>query len=217
MDYPDLFPPQSVFDWLRQNRPLSYKIVTLDLSVARTLLLESFHGNFFQILEITKGASLTVRFNEDIRDEIVFTDVQHKFGLYHQLYYSNTAQAGASCKIFLGLNEFYIPFFKSDITSDLIIKPNINLIKHYSLTITNVATKITLPTTSRPVKVQFYNNTGKIIYIGDSTVDIATGFPIFDGQFYPLDMSPHWLNADLYAIVASGSYKLNYIVYATEI
>lgn len=218
MDYPDIFPPQSVFDFLRTQKPLTYKIETFDLSTVRSLVPNVFQGNFFQILEITKGASLSVRFNEDIRSEVTFTDVQHKFGLYHQVYLTNTAQAGSTCKIFFGLNEFYIPFFKSDITSDLIIKPNINLVQSLTQTVTNVATALVLPATSRPVKIHFYNNTSKVIYIGGSTLNAgANGFPIFPAQLYPLDLSPHWLNTDLYVQVASGSYDLNYFVFATEI
>ena len=216
-EYPDLYPPQSVFNFLRTEKPLTYKIVTLDLSTARSLSPDIFQGNFFQILSITKGASLTVRFNEDIRDEVTFTDVQHKFGLFHKVFYTNTAQAGASCKIFFGLNEFYIPFFKSDITSDLIIKPNINLVQNKTQTVTNVATALVLPTTSRPVKIHFYNNTSKVIYLGDSSVSASNGFPIFPAQLYPLDLSPHWLNTGLYVVVASGNYNLNYLVFATEI
>jgi len=217
MDYPDLYPPQSVFDYLRTKKPLTYKLVPLDLSVVRDSIPESFQGNFIQILSITKGASIQIAFNEFDRDKITFTDVQHKFGLYQKVFYTNTAQAGASCLIFFGLNEFYIPFFKSDITSDLIIKPKIDLVKQYALTVGNTPTLLTMPATSRPVKVVMYNNTGKTIYLGDSSVSVADGYPLFDGQNLPLDFHPHYLSAGIYARVSSGSYTLNYLVFATEI
>jgi len=176
---------QEFFDFIRIEKPTLYHRFDIDLSVARNQQEFKIQGTFFQILKITQGAQIFVKFNEIWNQKMLFDSTQLISIPFYRFFLTNSATPGATVSIFVGDNITYFPFIRLEYT-DL---SELNQKTLSPLTSNIQISRLTLTTEPREIKPNEETRRGiliqnmsdvNIVYIGkDNTVSITNGFPIF--------------------------------------
>jgi len=186
--------PQQLFDFLRTEKPTLYTKIEIDLSTAQTDKEYPIQGTFFQVLEISSYASVSIRFNELSAPQIVFDSTQYISIPFYRFFLTNTAQSGKKITLLIGDNVSYLPYIRiqsidlSEINQKT-LQPLTSNMQISRLTLTTTPTQIKpAEGTRRGVLIQNMSDVN-IVYIGkDNTVSITNGFPIFPYGNLKLDV-----------------------------
>jgi len=146
-------------------------IISLDLSTARTNYRLDCSGGFFGIMELTSGANLSVSFNDPASVGITFDSEQQVRTIYNKIFITNTAQAGATVKLYCGFNDEYIPYYRTKA-----ILPTVITQVHNTVSVSNALITAILPALALRRQLIIYNNDpANNIYIGGATVTVPGG------------------------------------------
>jgi len=179
-----LLSSQDLYDFLRFAKPSIYHKFEIDLTIPRLDQEFKIQGTFFQILQISQAAKISVRFNEPFNQPILFDNPQLIFIPFYRFFVSNEVQVGKTATLFVGDNIAYLPFIRIE-SVDLteLNKKTLNPLSS-NLQITRVVVSTT-PTqikstepTRRGIIIQNMSDTN-LIFIGkDNSVSITNGYPI---------------------------------------
>jgi hypothetical protein len=197
---------QQLFDFLRTEKPTLYAKIEIDLSTAQTDKEYLIQGTFFQVLEISPYASVSIRFNELSAPQIVFDSTQYIFIPFYRFFLTNTAQPGKIITLLIGDNISYLPYIRiqsidlSEINQKT-LSPLTSNIQISRLTLTTTPTQIKpAEGTRRGTLIQNMSDVN-IVYIGkDNTVSITNGFPIFPYGALRLDSEKKLYTGEIWGI-----------------
>jgi len=179
-----LLSSQDLYDFLRVSKPSIYHKFEIDLTIPRLDQEFKIQGTFFQILQISQGAKISVRFNEPSNQPILFDNTQLIFIPFYRFFVSNEVQVGKTATLFVGDNIAYLPFIRiENVDLSELNKKTLNPLSS-NLQITRVVVSTT-PTqikstelTRRGIIIQ--NMSENLIFIGkDNSVSPSNGYPIF--------------------------------------
>jgi len=180
-----LITSQELYNFLRTTKPTIYNKFELDLTVPRDNLEFKIQGTFFQILQISQGAKLSIKFNELFNQQILFDNTQLIFIPFYRFFISNEVQVGKTATIFVGDNIAYLPFIRIeniDLTelNKKTLDPLTSNIQISRMTVSTIPSQIKpAESTRRGTIIQNMSDTN-LVFIGkDNTVNITNGFPIF--------------------------------------
>jgi len=180
-----LITSQELYDFLRTTKPTIYHKFELDLTVPRDNLEFKIQGTFFQILQISQGAKLSIKFNELFNQQILFDNTQLIFIPFYRFFVSNEVQVGKTVTLFVGDNIAYLPFIRiENVDLTELNKKTLNPLSS-NLQITRVVASTT-PTqikstelTRRGIIIQNMSDTN-LVFIGkDNSVSPSNGYPIY--------------------------------------
>ena len=100
------------FEQIISQENLGYTVFDIDLSIPRNEVEFSFHGNIFQVNEMSDGANFFVKFNNKGNSTIKVENFSNIEGLYYRFFISNEAQPNKRAKIFCGNRYKYTPAWK---------------------------------------------------------------------------------------------------------
>lgn len=96
---------------IKIRRPQVYKLLTLDLTSARSEFEIPVAGNYMVVLDATDiNTSVGVRFNESYCDQATLKKRQGFKVPFYRFFITNAAQAGKSLTIAYGVNETPLEF-----------------------------------------------------------------------------------------------------------
>jgi hypothetical protein len=180
-----LLSSQDLYDFLRVAKPSIYHKFEIDLTIPRLDQEFKIQGTFFQILQISQGAKISVRFNEPFNQPILFDNTQLIFIPFYRFFVSNEVQVGKTATLFVGDNIAYLPFIRiENVDLSELNKKTLNPLSS-NLQITRVVVSTT-PTqikstepTRRAIIIQNMSDTN-LVFIGkDNSVSSSNGYPIF--------------------------------------
>ena len=116
--------PTEKFEQIISQENLGYTLFEIDLSQARNNVEFNFHGNIFQILEISNQAEFSVCFNNLANRYIKIENFSNISGLYYRFFISNPSQPNKRAVIFCGNSYRYTPTWKMDISNNSIQELN---------------------------------------------------------------------------------------------
>ncbi len=182
---------QEKINSIRSKNASTYRIITIDLSTARSKFEMAIAGAFiFGYAATDAAANINIKLNEDRNDSIPLSSQKFIEAVFYRLYVSNDAQAGKT--ITLAIATFDVNFFRvGDLTSGDIASigevtlnkkvETLERIKAYGagsynqVDITTAATLIKAAKSDRRSLV-IENISDTDIYIGlDNAVTTATG------------------------------------------
>ncbi|MBI5970576.1 MAG: hypothetical protein HY884_05425 [Deltaproteobacteria bacterium] len=162
-------------DFLRQlheiknNRPQVYKIITLDLSTARSDYAQSIAGNYFIVLEATDiNANVQVRFNESYCDAATLKKRQGFKIPFYRVFITNAVQAGKTLTIAYGVNESPLEFIDQsaaiDVTSIAHLESNAPALYNVSCAVAGTEYSQALPANTKKFTVKARGGSLKVCF-----------------------------------------------------
>ena len=190
----------------------NHVIISLSLATARTSVKLDCTGGFFGIMELTSGASLTVSFNNPNSVGITFDSEQQVRTIYNKIFITNTAQPGATVKLYCGFNDEYIPYYRTKA-----IPPTVITQVTGAVNVSNAVITAILPALALRRQFIIYNNdlagAGNTIYIGTATVTLPAGvnpgIPIPAGTERQFITQPFYIGA-IYGIAENAPVQTLY-------
>ena len=96
----------------QDERQIRYKVLTLDLAIARTDEKYELAGYNLAVLFKSVGATATLKFNQTTAEEIDLANTKHIESKFSRFFITNTAQTGLTMVLVIGEENFKV------ITSD---------------------------------------------------------------------------------------------------
>ena len=135
--------PEKIFNKVISQAPVNYTVFELDLGNYRNNQEFFFHGNIFQILELSENAVFNVKFNNIEHNFIEIDNYATITGLYTKFFISNEVQPNKKLKIYCGNTFYYKPNFKNtySIIQNKIVEIS-NILPELSTQLNDVITSI---------------------------------------------------------------------------
>lgn len=192
------------FDFVKSFKPSLYQVITIDLSVAHTKQKLEIVGTFLGVTQIVNSGSIQIAFNDPNSIALNFDSEQQIELPYYQIFYTNSAVAGASCKLVVMVAGRYIPYYRTKEVAPIV--SNTPTVGSHTVA-TGTATLITglgSNNLRRQVYIQSDLANTDTIYLGSTavTATVASGFPLYIGSQSQF-LSPYY-TGDIYAISATA-------------
>ena len=186
------------FDWIKNNRPSWSQVVDLDLSTARSKVKFEVVGTFLGVRELTSGGSLEISLNDPAGKTYLFDSEQQIEMPFYEIYVTNSAQSGVTCKLDVIIAGRYIPYYRTKAVAPTVTDASIG-----KVTVTATATLIIASSSLRRQGVIINKSLADRVEIGkNNSVTYGTGIPIYEDneRFF----GEPFYTGDIYGICDTG-------------
>lgn len=199
----------ALFKEISSQKPMQYRIVTLDLGIARTDSELVYNGDKIRVLSLTVGSSFAIKINETANSPLNLNNYAKIDIPFYRFFFTNTAQPGKTIVLFIGNNCDFLPALNVDATITTIsaIFSNANITNPGILTTAH--TMVLAANNSRRQWSIINTDTAETIYMGTTALNCF--IPIYPGSSLNSNSLPMYVG-DVY-IYNPAVNTVNIVVY----